>query len=260
MVSAGPELSPGLAHASSEGFGSGSFETFGWQALNKRRRLEPLQAVFSTVFARGDDLEGAVEEEAAPPSLLRLAQLEDSTAKCKRLAGEGNFLAEAERYAEALDRWKQALVFADDMPAGAEEAATLLEQSSQVLLLLNRDFEAVQAAQRAVERRPLWHCGHLTLGRALLAFGELRFAVDALRQSAELVDESVTGTADAKEIRSELADAERLLLEAQTRCAGSRGSCKSVAVNGRIVESRFWETALKVTYDAEGRPTTHYEP
>ena len=29
-------------------------------------------------------------------------------------------------------------------------------------------------------------------------------------------------------------------------------------MNGRVVESHFWQTALKVTYDSDGRPTTHF--
>ena len=35
-------------------------------------------------------------------------------------------------------------------------------------------------------------------------------------------------------------------------------SDSQVIVNGRVVESHFWQTALKVTYDSDGRPTTHF--
>jgi len=34
-------------------------------------------------------------------------------------------------------------------------------------------------------------------------------------------------------------------------------SAKTVVVNGRVVKNAFWETAMRVTYDEYGRPTTH---
>merc|ERR1712039_603870 len=83
---------------------------------------------------------------------------------------------------EALQHWEEAFLFAEE-PA---DTATLWEQTAQVLMLLQRDFEAVRAAERAVESRPLWHCAHLTLGRALLNFGEIERAVEALRRATAL--------------------------------------------------------------------------
>mmetsp|Transcript_183999 Transcript_183999/g.583644 ORF Transcript_183999/g.583644 Transcript_183999/m.583644 type:complete len:250 (-) Transcript_183999:80-829(-) len=210
----------------------------------KRQRVVDVQEDLNVAFRREQDLEDEVFEEAPAPSLMR-RQLEDVSAKRRRLVQEGTLLAESERFAEALLRWEEALVFCED----SMEKAPILEQMAQVLLAMQRDFDAVRTAQLAIECRPLWHCGHLTLGRALMNFGELARAVEAMRRAAEL------GPAD-KEAAEELRDAERMLSQAQERATVD--ASREVVVNGRVVVPRFWETALRVTYDEHGMPTTHY--
>eukprot|EP00931_Biecheleriopsis_adriatica_P089677 TRINITY_DN63768_c0_g1_i1.p1 TRINITY_DN63768_c0_g1~~TRINITY_DN63768_c0_g1_i1.p1 ORF type:complete len:245 (+),score=79.37 TRINITY_DN63768_c0_g1_i1:108-842(+) len=234
-----------------------SVEAFGWQAARKRLRTAPeVTKELGTAFQREEELEEEVLEENPAPSILR-RQLEDGKAKCKRLTAEGGLLAEAERFAEALQHWEQALLFAEE----PGERAKIIEQMAQVLLLLDRPFDAVRAAERAVESRPLWYPAHLTLGRALLSFGELERAVESLRRAAALVSQEESAGAgvdheEAAEVRLELQDAERVWAEAKERASGSTSA--EVFVNGRVVESRFWETALKVTYDERGMPTTHF--
>merc|ERR1712205_270484 len=86
------------------------------------------QEELGLAFRRAEDLEEEVHEEAPAPSSLR-GQLEDIEAKRKRLISEGSFLASCDRFAEALLRWEEALVFADD----PLEKAPILEQTAQVL-------------------------------------------------------------------------------------------------------------------------------
>eukprot|EP00933_Yihiella_yeosuensis_P066562 TRINITY_DN708_c1_g5_i1.p1 TRINITY_DN708_c1_g5~~TRINITY_DN708_c1_g5_i1.p1 ORF type:complete len:245 (-),score=57.02 TRINITY_DN708_c1_g5_i1:106-840(-) len=231
-------------------------EAFGWQAARKKLRPAPeVREELGTAFRREEDLEEEIIEEA-PVSAT--GQLEDSKTKCKRLVAEGGILAQSERFAEALGLWEQALTFAED----PGDKAKILEQMAQVLLELDRVFDAVRTAQRAVETRPMWHWCHVTLGRALLCFGELERAVESLRRASHLVTqerlstESTKESADEEGIRLELEDAERLWAEAQSRSRAD--TSREVIVNGRVVESRFWETALRVTYDEQGRPTTHF--
>merc|ERR1719296_172531 len=198
-------------------------------------------------FGWEEDLEEEVFEEAPAPSQLA-GQLENAEGKRKRLIREGALLAEAERFAEALSHYEEALQLTDS----PVEQACILEQMSQVMLALDRDFDAVRLAERAVECRGDWWCAHLTLGRALLNFGEMTRAVETLRMASTLVDCSE----GAEEVAAELADAQRLLEEAQRRATVDPN--REVVVNGRIVQSRFWETALRVTYDEQGQGTTHY--
>eukprot|EP00927_Polykrikos_kofoidii_P032136 TRINITY_DN27461_c0_g1_i1.p1 TRINITY_DN27461_c0_g1~~TRINITY_DN27461_c0_g1_i1.p1 ORF type:complete len:241 (-),score=46.20 TRINITY_DN27461_c0_g1_i1:336-1058(-) len=219
-----------------------SFRSFGWSAAKRPRIGEVDDAL---PFCREADLDVEFfEETPAPSSLCR--QLEDGRAKCRRLTNEGCYLAEVDRIGEALQRWEQALLFTE---SDAEQEGCILEQMAQGLMCLGRDFDAVRAAERAVERRPLWYCSHLTLGRALLSFGELERAIEALRRATELEPADQEAAVD-------LQDAERSLAEAKKR---SETGGKRVICNGRVVESKFWETALRVTYDSHGHPTTHMD-
>merc|ERR1711908_239585 len=132
------------------------------------------------------------------------SQLEDTAAKSRRLSSEAALLAESERFAEAMQRWEEALLFTEV----ASERAAIYEQIAQVLLVLARDFDAVQTAEKAVELRPDWSCAHLTLGRCRLNFGELHGGIAALRRAAELDPHD-------EETAAELKDAQRVLDEAE---------------------------------------------
>ncbi|CAE7602538.1 ttc33 [Symbiodinium sp. CCMP2592] len=208
-------------------------------------------------FQREDELQEEIQPESSGPPQHAKGQLENVEMKCKRLRAEGSFLAQAERYAEALQHWEEALLFTEDI----FERAPVLEQMAQVLLILERPFDAIRTAEQAVESRPLWYAGHLTLGRALLNFGELERAVECLRRGASLLEAQVQdkgNSSDAEElteIRLELAEAEKLYAEVRDR---AKSTSEQVIINGRVVESHFWETAHRVTYDKDGRPTTHY--
>jgi predicted Zn-dependent protease len=81
------------------------------------------------------------------------------------LQEEGNALAEAEEFQRALRVWEQALAL-------TPKRAALHESVAQALLELGRDWEAVQAAERAVDSDSGFVEGHVTLARAQLNLGE----------------------------------------------------------------------------------------
>jgi len=218
-------------------------EPFRWQT-RKRPKVSAFEGSISIAFRQENQLEEELFEEQPAPSKQNL-HLEDLQAKCERLVNEGSFLAEAGRYAEALQRWDEALNFSDHR----HKQAVICEQMAQILLMLEREFEAVRAAAQAVQLDPSWCAAHLTHGRALLNYVEIEQAIGALNRAGELDPNDVS-------IQMEIKDAEDMRSKAQN--LAKQNVDRSTVVNGRMLESRFWESALKVTYDAEGRPTTHY--
>lgn len=94
------------------------------------------------------------------------------------LKQKGVDAAQAGQYATALHAFGQALLHGED--------AHLEEMRAQVLLLLGRDFEAVQAAEHATRLSPEWAEGWLTLARANLNLGEPQLAVESLQRLADI--------------------------------------------------------------------------
>ncbi|XP_051979422.1 tetratricopeptide repeat protein 33-like [Xyrauchen texanus] len=105
--------------------------------------------------------------------------LEDCVAKSKRLKDEGILLAEQGRNWEALKRWDEALQLTPD-------DAVLYEMKSQVLVILQEVFLAVQSAEMATGLRPLWWEAWQTLGRAQLSLGEVELAVRSFQVAVHL--------------------------------------------------------------------------
>ncbi|CAJ1380834.1 unnamed protein product [Effrenium voratum] len=107
-----------------------------------------MRAELGTAFQREEELEEEVQPEFAP-SCQFTGQLEDADMKRKRLTAEGSLLASADRFAEALQHWEEALLFTEDNC----QKAPVLEQMAQVLLILDRPFEAIRTGEQAVECR-----------------------------------------------------------------------------------------------------------
>lgn len=105
--------------------------------------------------------------------------LEDCAQKSKRLKEEGIFLAETERYWQAIRKFDEAL----QLTPGD---AGLHDMKAQVLMLLREDFAAVQAAHEAVQLQPMCWTAHQTLGRARLALGEIRMALRSFSTAVHL--------------------------------------------------------------------------
>ena len=106
-----------------------------------------------------------------------------------------------------------------------------------MFLELDRVFDAVQAAEKAILLSPDWGPALLTWSRSLFEFGEIEKAREAATRAL------VAGEEEAAEI-SDAAD--RILADARQG--------RAILVNNRIIALPFWETARAVTYDAEGRP------
>lgn len=105
--------------------------------------------------------------------------LEDCAAKSKRLKDEGTLLAEQGRNWEALKKWDEALQLTPD-------DAVLYEMKSQVLIILQEVFLAVQSAEMSTKLRPLWWEAWQTLGRAQLNLGEMELAVRSFQVALHL--------------------------------------------------------------------------
>eukprot|EP01105_Mastigella_eilhardi_P017866 TRINITY_DN4118_c0_g1_i1.p1 TRINITY_DN4118_c0_g1~~TRINITY_DN4118_c0_g1_i1.p1 ORF type:complete len:230 (-),score=69.36 TRINITY_DN4118_c0_g1_i1:15-608(-) len=102
-----------------------------------------------------------------------------------RLKHEGEQLAEAGQHGAALARLDAAAAEAEE---GGDRGllARVHEMRAQLLLLLERWWDSVQAAERAAAADPTWAQAWQTLGRAQLDFGELHLAQRSLQRAAQL--------------------------------------------------------------------------
>ncbi|KAJ3146235.1 hypothetical protein HDU89_006376 [Geranomyces variabilis] len=130
----------------------------------------------------------------------------DPITQAQTLHREGNVLAIAGRFAEALSRWTLALTI--DLPlttttttsgdSGLEESTALAparnirgrlrESCAQAHMQRDEWFLAVKQAIAATEILPKWAVAWQTLGRAELGFGEPALAVKSFERALELDD------------------------------------------------------------------------
>jgi predicted Zn-dependent protease len=111
------------------------------------------------------------------------------------------------RFEDALTEWDAALL-------SSPRNAVLHEQKAQVLLELDRVWEAVQAALQATQARAEWDVGFLTLGRAQLALGEFSLAEKSLQTAWQL--------GRSEEAETELDSCRRLLAKQVDEAADPR--------------------------------------
>ena len=142
------------------------------QIVPKRRRVALSAAA---PFANDDDEE------------------EDVACIARRLEQQGTAHALAGRWGAALSCFSEAIA--------TSSSPTLYEQKAQVLLVLGRNFEAVQAASAALAQAPSFGDAALTLARAQLQLGEPVLALRSAEQALEL------GCLEASEELGQIEDA-----------------------------------------------------
>ena len=169
--------------------------------LPKRRKL----------LATAPGFDDGSEDEHHETSLghgARLGLLMDDIALAREAEKQGTILAEAERWNAALARFDEAV-------ARDATRSTAHEQRSQVLMQLDRCFEAVQAAQAACNCAPGWGEATLTLARAQLNLGEPLLALASVEKAL------VLGCEDMAEVREQVELTEASLVRAACLAGGT---------------------------------------
>ncbi|XP_071502117.1 tetratricopeptide repeat protein 33-like [Diadema antillarum] len=157
--------------------------SFGWKRKVGERVSKKSSAKFEDVTG-GDD---SADEDAgvhgnqwdAFSKRRKIFLLEDGASKSNRLRTEGETLAEAGRYWEAISKWDEALQLT---PGSAE----LNEMKAQVLMELQEVYPAVEAAHQATTANPRWWIAHQTLGRAQLGLGEITMAIKSFSRAIHI--------------------------------------------------------------------------
>ena len=181
-------------------------------ARNKRPKRRRLDAAAFDAQNEEDELADELNSVAASSHELSHgspALLLDNVALSRLLQQQGAVLADGER-------WNAALAKFDEAVARDPSSATAHEERAQVLIHLDRFFEAVQAAQRSVERAPTWGDAHLTLARAQFNLGEPTLALDNAERAVAL------GCEDPQEAREEVEHIEAALLQAALATRGMK--------------------------------------
>ena len=186
----------------------------------KRRRLGPPSAEFAPQL--DDD-----QEEPPPPAAGGL--LMDNIALSRRLQEQGGLLAEAAR-------WNAALVCFDEAVQRDPNSSAAHEQRAQILLQLDRTFDAVQAAQHACRAAPTWGEAELTLARAQLNLGEVFLALQSAERAITL------GVENQDAVEEELAEMEHLIV----RCSiiDSAATAQSSLGQGKSTSASTEPTGL----------------
>ena len=181
-------------------------------ARNKRPKRRRLDAAAFDAQNEEDELADELNSVVASSHELSHgspALLLDNVALSRLLQQQGAVLADGER-------WNAALAKFDEAVARDPSSAAAHEQRAQVLIHLDRFFEAVQAAQRSVERAPTWGDAHLTLARAHFNLGEPTLALDNAERAVAL------GCEDPQEAREEVEHIEAALLQAARATRGMK--------------------------------------
>lgn len=140
----------------------------------KRKLSTNIQGNSAALFTDGDDVEDLTSETGADENLVRLVAKKKcnlgSAAESARLIDEGIFLAERQRYWEAINRFDDALSY-------KLNEGKLYEMKAQALLELNELHPAVEAAEKAIKKAPLWAEAYQTFGRAQISIGNIDIAI-----------------------------------------------------------------------------------
>jgi tetratricopeptide (TPR) repeat protein len=154
---------------------------FGWSSA-KRQKMSVSQDVQNELkesLDADEERERSAYDEWLKHKNSAVLCLEDATTLSTRKQEEGQTLAEAGRFRDAISRWQQAI----ELTPGR---AVLYELQAQCWMELGELFDAVRCAEQATMVDPMWPEAHLTLGRSRLNFGEIEMGLASLRRAAEL--------------------------------------------------------------------------
>ena len=155
--------------------------SFGW----KRKAGSSVSKSKSKEFEENSKDEDLSKLHSGEIDWLHLAptkkgfSLEDAATKSKRLQSEGETLAEAERFWEAITKWDDALLL---MPKNHK----IFEMKAQAYMHVGEPFLAVASAEKALEISATWWLGYQTLGRAQLAVGEVTMAIKSFSRALHI--------------------------------------------------------------------------
>lgn len=175
----------------------------------------------------------------------------------QELAQQGKLEAALASFKESISLYPTALAF---------------EYCAQIFLEMEQPYNAIRSAEKAVKLNPSWCVGYLTLGRALMNFGEVVAAREAFGTAQSLTSgcqNAISGilnedlgdhaqTAEqeniSREKRSAHSDVDREISEEYDRASklveklsDSNDEGNLVLVNSRLFGSMpFWETSLPV--------------
>ncbi|GAB5372964.1 hypothetical protein AAMO2058_001709400 [Amorphochlora amoebiformis] len=227
------------------------------------KRLRPSSTAM-TAFqsSKSDEDRGRSKRSRMEPARLRMID---------KLDEEGVSFAEEGKFEHALNRWNRALQLCGaSLPLREEEQkkvegegegrrrAVLYEQCAQVLLEMNRTFDAIVAAENAVKSDMSNPHGLLTLARAQLNHGELDMAVQSFQAAhvlskktkkySTLVPEISLELQEAKTIAQKLKQCESQGEEKTTK----QGGTGNYAASGDVEVWRARNTIARMTMNAEG--------
>ncbi|XP_076917354.1 uncharacterized protein LOC143577397 [Bidens hawaiensis] len=168
-----------------------------WKNKNKNKNNKrPIATISHLPFDQEDDEEHttatasiADEGRAGESGTNNKSTAAETIQLAKSFEEQGNKLAEAGKYREALGKWEAAISL-------VPERATLHEQKAQVLLEIGETWKSLTAATRATQLEPSWAEAWVTLGRAQLNFGEPDSAIESFDTALAIMADCVEAKED----------------------------------------------------------------
>ncbi|XP_076814358.1 tetratricopeptide repeat protein 33-like [Clavelina lepadiformis] len=151
-------------------FSESGKHSFVWKS-NKKLRTKPVDLDFQENTATSS----SSKSKARNLSFSEKERLLRSVA----LKEEGSVLAGQEKYSDALKKWNEAINL-------NPHDEILYEMKAQVLMILEKDFLAVQCAEKAIQTKKHWWIGWQTLGRSQINIKDVDMAIKSFSRALHL--------------------------------------------------------------------------